>query len=48
METIVRQGVPVIKAHLEHLAGHGQMPLYDQAVEYLIEKGHPCPRPSRA
>jgi NAD-dependent dihydropyrimidine dehydrogenase PreA subunit len=39
MATIVKQGQPVIKAHLEHLAGHGQIPLYDQAVEYLIENG---------
>jgi NAD-dependent dihydropyrimidine dehydrogenase PreA subunit len=39
MENIVRQGVPVIKAHLEHLASHNQIPLYDQAVEYLIENG---------
>jgi NAD-dependent dihydropyrimidine dehydrogenase PreA subunit len=39
METIVRQGAPVIKAHLDHLAGHGQVALYDQAVEYLIENG---------
>ena len=39
MEAIVRQGVPVIKAHLEHLAGHGQVALYDQAIEYLIVKG---------
>jgi Pyruvate/2-oxoacid:ferredoxin oxidoreductase delta subunit len=43
METIVRQGVPVIKAHLEHLAGHGQVALYDQAIEYLIEKGIQIP-----
>ncbi|OPY37346.1 MAG: Heterodisulfide reductase subunit A-like protein [Methanoregula sp. PtaU1.Bin051] len=43
MEIIVKQGVPVIKAHLEHLAGHGQMALYDQAVGYLIEKGIPVP-----
>jgi NAD-dependent dihydropyrimidine dehydrogenase PreA subunit len=43
MENIVRQGVPVIKAHLEHLAGHGQIALYDQAVEYLIENGIPIP-----
>jgi len=43
METIVRQGAPVIKAHLEHLAGHGQIPLYDQAIEYLIEQGIPIP-----
>ena len=38
-----RQGSPVIKAHLEHLAGHGQIVLYDQAVEYLIENGIPIP-----
>ncbi len=43
METIVKQGRPVIKAHLEHLAGHGQVALYDQAIEYLIEKGIPIP-----
>lgn len=43
MENIVKQGAPVIKAHLEHLAGHGQIALYDQAVEYLIENGIPIP-----
>jgi NAD-dependent dihydropyrimidine dehydrogenase PreA subunit len=43
MENIARQGAPVIKAHLEHLAGHGQIALYDQAVEYLIENGIPIP-----
>ena len=43
MENIVRQGAPVIKAHLEHLAGHDQIALYDQAVEYLIENGIPIP-----
>jgi NAD-dependent dihydropyrimidine dehydrogenase PreA subunit len=43
MATIVRQGPPVIKAHLKHLAGHGQVALYDQAIEYLIEKGIPIP-----
>ncbi len=37
MENIVRQGAPVIKAHLEHLAGHGQTKLYDEAIEYLQE-----------
>ena len=37
MENIVQQGAPVIKAHLEHLAGHGQMGLYNQAIEYLKE-----------
>ena len=43
METIVRQGLPVIRAHLEHLAGHGQVSLYNQAIEYLIEHGLPIP-----
>ncbi|WP_424357557.1 4Fe-4S dicluster domain-containing protein [Methanocella sp. MCL-LM] len=37
MENIVRQGPSVIKAHLEHLAHHGQTDLYKQAVEYLKE-----------
>ncbi len=37
METIMKQGAPVIRAHLEHLAGHGQVALYDIAIEYLIE-----------
>jgi NAD-dependent dihydropyrimidine dehydrogenase PreA subunit len=35
--TIVKQGAPVIKAHLEHLAGHGQKDLYNEAIEYLKE-----------
>jgi NAD-dependent dihydropyrimidine dehydrogenase PreA subunit len=37
MENIVRQGAPVIKAHLEHLASHGQTDLYNEAIEYLKE-----------
>ncbi len=37
MENIVRQGPPVIKAHLEHLASHGQTDLYNEAMEYLKE-----------
>jgi len=37
METIVRQGDPVIRAHLEHLSGHGQTGLYNQAIGYLEE-----------
>jgi NAD-dependent dihydropyrimidine dehydrogenase PreA subunit len=37
MATIVHQGAPVIKAHLEHLLGHGQRDLYEAAIEYLIE-----------
>ena len=43
MATIAKQGAAVIKAHLEHLAGHGQTDLYNQAVEYLIENGIPIP-----
>ena len=37
MENIVRQGTHVIRAHLDHLAGHGQTKLYDEAIEYLKE-----------
>ncbi|CAJ35493.1 ATP-binding protein [Methanocella arvoryzae] len=37
MENIVRQGPSVIKAHLEHLAHHGQTDFYNQAIEYLNE-----------
>jgi len=37
MATIARQGAAVIKAHLEHLNGHGQTALYNEAIEYLIE-----------
>jgi Pyruvate/2-oxoacid:ferredoxin oxidoreductase delta subunit len=37
MANIAKQGGPVIKAHLEHLAGHGQTGFYNQAIEYLIE-----------
>ncbi|MDE4907956.1 4Fe-4S dicluster domain-containing protein [Methanogenium marinum] len=39
MANIVRQGKGVIIAHLEHLAGHGETELYNQAIEYLIEHG---------
>ncbi len=37
MENITKQGAPVIKAHIEHLTGHGQTAFYNQAIEYLIE-----------
>jgi len=43
MATIVRQGEAVIRAHLEHLAGHGQTELYNQAIEYLIANSLPIP-----
>jgi ferredoxin len=43
MATIVKQGVPVIRAHLEHLAGHGEILLYNSAIEYLLENSIPLP-----
>lgn len=43
MAIIVTQGAPVIKAHLEHLAGHGERALYNEAIEYLIENTLPIP-----
>jgi Pyruvate/2-oxoacid:ferredoxin oxidoreductase delta subunit len=43
MANIAKQGAPVIKAHLEHLLGHGQKDLYDTAIEYLIENFIPLP-----
>lgn len=43
METIARQGGPVIRAHLEHLISHGETALYNQAIEYLIENNIPVP-----
>lgn len=38
MENIVKQGPNVIKAHLDHLKGHNEMDLFDQALEFLKEK----------
>ncbi len=43
MATIVPQGEAVIKAHLEHLLGHGEEGLYRQAIEYLTGNGIPVP-----
>lgn len=43
MAGIVKQGAPVIRAHLEHLAGHGQTELYNQAIEFMIENTIPIP-----
>jgi ferredoxin len=36
---IARQGVPVMKAHLEHLLDHGETGLYNEAIEYM-KKNH--------
>jgi NAD-dependent dihydropyrimidine dehydrogenase PreA subunit len=43
MATIAKQGAPVIRAHLEHLLGHGEKDLYDTAIEYLLENSIPIP-----
>ncbi|MDD1712680.1 MAG: 4Fe-4S binding protein [Methanoregulaceae archaeon] len=43
MNTIVSQGQPVIKAHLEHLLGHGERNLYSQAIACLKEQNIPVP-----
>ena len=43
MENIVRQGAPVIRAHLEHLLGHRQKDLYNEAIEYLKERSLAIP-----
>ncbi|NLX48829.1 MAG: 4Fe-4S binding protein [Methanospirillum sp.] len=37
MGNIARQGEAVIRAHLEHLAHHGEAELYSQALAYLEE-----------
>lgn len=39
MENIVKQGKNVIRAHLEHLKEHGQTAYFQQALDYLKEKG---------
>ena len=38
MENIVKQGKNVIKAHLEHLKGHGQNEYLEEAMDFLKEK----------
>jgi len=39
MENIVKQGKNVIKAHLEHLRGHGAHEYFKEALDVLKEKG---------
>lgn len=39
MENIVKQGKNTIKAHLKHLKDHGATEYYNQAVEFLKDKG---------
>ena len=43
MKNIARQGDLVIVAHLDHLIGHGETDLYNQAIEYLKENQIPVP-----
>ena len=38
MENIIKAGPNTIKAHLKHLKGHGEMELYEQAVNILKDK----------
>jgi len=39
MENIISKGENVIKAHLEHLKSHGQFTWFNQALDFLKEKG---------
>jgi len=39
MENIIKQGPNVIKAHLDHLKGHGADKYYEQAKQVLEKKG---------
>ncbi len=39
MENIVKQGTDVIKAHLKHLKDHNETVYFDEALNYLKEKG---------
>ncbi|RXE56349.1 4Fe-4S ferredoxin [Methanoculleus taiwanensis] len=48
MGRIVPQGEAVIRAHLEHLLGHGEEGLYRQALEYLHENNIPIPEHTAA
>lgn len=43
MAAITKQGPSVIKAHLEHLASHGERAFYNEAIEYLVENDTDIP-----
>jgi len=43
MENIVKQGPNVIKAHLEHLKGHGEASYLKEAMDFLKEKNIAIP-----
>ena len=44
MQNVVKQGASVIRAHLEHLADHGETALLAEAESYLSEEGIADPR----
>ncbi len=46
IDHILPKGMATIAAHLEHLRSHGQDGWYDEAVEYLREKGIEAPKPA--
>ena len=39
MENIIKQGNNTIKAYLEHLKSHGAMDFYNEAIEFLKQRG---------
>ena len=43
MVNIVKQGANTIAAHLKHLKSHGELKLYNIAMEYLKEHSIPAP-----
>jgi NAD-dependent dihydropyrimidine dehydrogenase PreA subunit len=43
MAHVVPKGPAIIRAHLEHLLGHGETGLYNQAIEYLNDNQVPIP-----
>jgi NAD-dependent dihydropyrimidine dehydrogenase PreA subunit len=48
MENIVKAGPNVIRAHLDHLRGHGQDDYLAQALAFLRTRGIPVPAPTPA
>ncbi len=48
MENIVPQGANVIRAHLDHLAAHGEQAYLEQARQFLNEKGIRLPEAGKA
>jgi ferredoxin len=48
MANITTQGENVIRAHLDHLAAHGERRYLEQARQFLREKGIPVPEAEKA